>query len=146
MVHDRIPHQGELEDVVTLHPGLGDQLTDQVVDRLADHCGELRRPVLVHHDVGDPAHQVLTEPDLGVHPPGRGENGAGGEVTEMTGDGRGADVEGHAEHQIAESGPDPDHFSLVADRHRHLPLPLSERRLQPVQDRWVEPRAHQGRH
>ena len=97
-----------------------------------------RRPVFVHHDVGDPAHQVLAEADLGVHPTGRGENGAGGEVTEMPGDGRRADVEGHAEGQVAETGPDPDHFPLVADRHRHRPLPASEGRLQPVQDRWVD--------
>ena len=47
----------------------------------------------VHHHVRHPAHQVLAEADLRVHPPGRREDLAGGEVAEVAGDRGRADVD-----------------------------------------------------
>ena len=55
----------------------------------------------------------------------------------MAGDGRRAHVEGHSEGEIAEAGPDPDQIPVMADRHRHRPVPLSQDRLQLVKDRRV---------
>ena len=46
----------------------------------------------------------------------------------MSGDGRGADVEGDAQHQVAKTGPDGEHLPLMTNRDGHLPLSLAKKR------------------
>ena len=79
------------------------ELGEQPVERLADGDGHLAGPGVVHHRVADPAHQVLAEPDLGVHHPGAGEDRAVGEVREVARDRRGADVDRDPERLVVEA-------------------------------------------
>ena len=122
MVHDRIADQDHLEHlaaverapaVVISRPVVGgapigclvDQLTDQFVEGRPDRVGQLGPTVWVHHDVGDPAHEILTEADLGVHAAGAGQDLPGRQVAEVAGHRGRADVDGHAEGPVDETGP-----------------------------------------
>ena len=70
VMHDRVPHQADLEHIERVDRGRGPQLDDHRSQCLAHDCGELDLTTGIHHHVGDPAHQVLAEADLGVHPAG----------------------------------------------------------------------------
>ena len=69
-------------------------------------AGHLDRAAIVEHGERDPAHEVLAEADLRVHDTGRGEHVAPLEVRQVAGDGRRADVDGHAQGAILEARPD----------------------------------------
>ena len=79
---------------------------DEARDRLADGAGHRLGAALVEHRVRDAAHQVLAEPDLRVHHAVRGEDLAVGEIREVPGDRRRADVQRDAERPIVQPGPD----------------------------------------
>ena len=66
------------------------------------------RALGMHHHVRDPAHQVLAEADLRVHHAGAGEDRAVGQVREVAGDRRRADVDGDAVGRVVEARPDAD--------------------------------------
>ncbi len=66
MVHDRVADEDGVENVVAVDAALVADLRRQIVDRLANGLGHRLAAVRVHHDVGDPAHQVLAEADLRV--------------------------------------------------------------------------------
>ena len=68
--------------------------------------GHLPGAALVEHRVRDAAHQVLAEADLRVHHAVGGEDLAVGEVGEVAGDRRRADVERDAERPVVEPRPD----------------------------------------
>ena len=130
VMHDRVPHQADLEHVDRVDVGLGGQLDDHRGERLADDRGELGVAAGMHHHVGHPAHQVLAEADLRVHPAGRGEHLSGEQVAQVAGERGGADVEGHAVQPVAQARPDRDHVPPRPDRHRDAALATLERRLQ----------------
>ena len=67
VVHDRVRHQGDLENVFDLIRCLACKLHKQAVNRLANRAGQQLCPFWVHHHVGDAAHQILTVADLWVH-------------------------------------------------------------------------------
>ena len=90
----------------TSTPALEASPRDEARDRLADRPRHLDRAALVEHRVGDAAHEVLAEPDLRVHHAVGGEDLAVGEIREVPGDRRRADVERHAERAIVQPGPD----------------------------------------
>ena len=117
MVHDRISHEHQLEHLVALGLRLHAEVAQQAVQDLAHGVGQGHLATRVHHHVGDPAHQVLAEPDLGVHGAGRRQHRAGRQVAEVAGDGRGPHVDGHAEGTVAEAGPRGHHQAVVTDRH-----------------------------
>ncbi len=81
-------------------------------------AGELLVAARVHHHVRHPAHQVLAEADLRVHPPGRREHLAGGEVAQVAGDGGRADVDRRPHDALAVAGPHGDDHA-VAHGHGH---------------------------
>ena len=112
-----------------LDPGAGEQLTDQFVDRFAHGRRQLAITTGVHHHVRHPAHQVLAEADLRVHPPAAGEDVAAEQGAEVASDGRRADVDRDAVGLVDESRPDGDDLA-TADGHRRRAT--SER---PVDDR-----------
>ena len=86
----------------------GEQLADQLVERLADGGGELPITAGVHHHVRHAAHQVLAEADLRVHPSAAGDDVAAEQRTDVAGDRRRADVDGDAVGLVDEAGPDGD--------------------------------------
>ena len=129
-MHDRIAHDREFEDVLDLDAGSRRQTANQARDGLAHHPRHLRRPALVEHRVRDTAHEVLAESDLGVHHAVRGEDLAVGEIREVPGDRRRADVEGDPQGAIVEPGPDPADHVPVVDRHCDPVVARVERRLE----------------
>ena len=78
------------------------------VERLADGRGHLAGALGMHHRVRDAAHQVLAEADLRVHHAVAGEDGAVGQVGEVAGDRRRADVDRDAVGRLVEARPDAD--------------------------------------
>ncbi len=93
VMHDRVPDEHDLEDVLAVDPGVGDELADQLVERGTHRGGELALAAGVHHHVRHPAHQVLAEADLGVHPSHARQHLTGREVAEVPGDRGRADVD-----------------------------------------------------
>ena len=87
----------------------------------------------VHHHVRDPAHQVLAEPDLRVHEPGRGDHLAAREIAEVARDRGRADVDREAVGAIAKARPDADDPVARVDRDGDLPVALAQRLLQALQ-------------
>ncbi len=67
VVHDRVADEAQLEDVIPIDPGLGDQLFEQIVESVPHHFGESCGPVIVHHHVRNATHEILTKADLGIH-------------------------------------------------------------------------------
>ena len=116
VMHDRVADDRELEDLVALDARAHRQLGDEAVQRLADRGGHLAGALGMHHRVGDPAHQVLAEPDLRVHHAVAREDGAVREVGEVAGDRRRADVDRDAVRLVVEARPDPRHGPAVVDR------------------------------
>ncbi len=76
VMHDRVADDAEVEDVGRLDLGPQCQVRDEPVDGATDGPRHLGGPAFVEHRVADPAHEVLAEPDLGVHDPGRPEHRA----------------------------------------------------------------------
>ena len=101
-------------------------------------AGELLVAARVHHHVRHPAHQVLAEADLRVHPPGRREHLAGGEVAQVAGDGGRADVDRRPHDALAVPGPHGDDHA-VAHGHGHRRVVRAARRHRPG-DRAPAPR------
>ena len=125
VVHDWIPDQGHLEDVLPVDPGVGGELPDQFVDRLSHHPGHLGLTTGVHHHVGHPAHQIFAEADLRIHHAGAGFHFTAGEITQMGGHSRRAHIHRHPLDTFLELRPDRDNLPAPANRNRHLPLPLA---------------------
>ena len=130
VMHDRVPHQADLEHRRPGRRRPRRQLDDHRSQRLAHDGGELELATGIHHHVGDPAHQVLAEADLRVHPTGRGEHLAGEQVAQVAGERGGADVERHAVHPVAQPRPDRHHLATRPDRHCDTALAAFECRLQ----------------
>jgi hypothetical protein len=105
--------------------------------------GQPGRAPLIHHHVRHAAHQILAEADLGVHPPGRGEHGSGGQVAEMGRDGGRADVERHPEHEVAEAGPDRHDLPAMAHGDGDLPVSPPQGGLEFGHDVEIEPEVGQ---
>ena len=133
VVHDRVADDHDVENPISPDVDGGDQLADQLVDRLAHRSGELLVAALVHHHVGDTAHQVLAEADLRVHPPPAGEHVTAEQTAEVAGDGRRADVDRHPEGLVDVSRPD-----------RHDASVANGRRRRAAGDRRVDERQHLG--
>ena len=119
VVHYRVADEHQFDDLVPVGSSLLAERADQAVECGAHGHRELDLSTWVHHHVGDPAHQVLAEPDLWIHGARGGQHRTGGEVAEVSGDGRGADVDCDAQCPVTQAGPDGDHLVAVADRHGH---------------------------
>ena len=144
VMHDRVADDRDVEDLVAADAGVHRELGDQPVERLADGDRHLGRPLGMHHRVAHAAHQVLAEADLRVHHAVAGEDRAVGEVREVAGDRRRADVDRDAERPVVEAGPDRDDLGAVMDRHRHGVVALLERGLERADDAEVGPQVRQA--
>jgi hypothetical protein len=133
VVHDRIADEGQLQDLACVDPRLGRHLIDQHADRLAHRARHQGVAAWIHHDVADPAHQILTEADLRVHQAGRGQNLAARQVAQMGRDRGRADVDREAVGAIVEARPEGDDAIGRVHRDRDLPAALAERPLQALQ-------------
>ncbi len=119
VVHDRVPDQHELKQFLPCRPGGLTQFPQKRVECSTNGRRQLGFASRVHHHVGDPAHEVLTEPDLGVHGAAGGLNLAGCQVAEVSGDGCGAHVDCNPEGTVAQAFPDSDNSTSVPDGHGH---------------------------
>ncbi len=102
------------------------------VERLAYRRGHFLIAARIHHHIGDAAHQVLAEADLRVHQARRGDDIAIGEIGEMHGDRRRADIDGKSEGLVVEAGPQRDEAIAFAagariDGGGDLPFALAQR-------------------
>ncbi len=134
VVHDRVADQRELEDLHALDPGPHRERGDQPVECLAHGRGHLAGALGMHHRVRDAAHEVLAEADLRVHHAVAGEDRAVGQVRQVAGDGRRADVDRHPVGLLVQAGPDADDLASLVDRDGDPVLPLLERRLEVAHD------------
>ena len=85
-MHDRIANQCGIENMFSFHSGFPGDLADQRVDPLANRIGHLRSAVGIHHRVGNPAHQILAEPDLRIHHARRCKDRTGPQFTQVSRD------------------------------------------------------------
>ena len=143
VVHDRVADEHDLEKAVTRCVHRGEELADELVDGAADRHRQLRGTALVHHDVGDAAHEILAEADLRVHPAGRCDNVPGREITQVAGDGGRADVDRHPVGDVDVAGPGGDDRAgtavvLAAHRDRHRAAVGSEQLVDCCQHPVVE--------
>ena len=136
-MHDRIADQGHVEDLFRGDSALGRRFVEQLPDRGTHRGGHLPLPAGVHHHVGDPAHEVLSEPDLGVHRTGRSKDRAGGEVAQMRRDRGRADVHRRPVRPVPEAGPDRDEVAPAVHRGRHLPPAGAQGRLEGPEHREI---------
>ena len=119
VVHDRVADQHHLQHLISLGFPLEAEVGQQVVQGAADGGSQLGFATRVHHHVGDPAHEVLAEPDLRVHGSCCGQYGAGCQVAEVAGDRRGAHVHGHAQGTVPQARPDGYHAVAIPDSRCH---------------------------
>ncbi len=130
VMHDRVADDRDLEDLAGRDPALDGQTGDQLGQRAADRPGHLAGALGMHHRVGDPAHEVLAEPDLGVHHPVRGEDRTVRQIGQVAGDGGRSDVDGHAVGSVVEAGPDAADGPSIVDGHGHLVVARGQGRLE----------------
>ena len=142
-MHDRVADERDLEDVVARDARTLRELGRELREAAADGARELLLGAGVHHHVGDAAHQILAESDLRVHLSCRSEHVAGGEVAEVAGDRRRADVEGDPEHRLVEARPDAGDHRAVVHGDRDAPASPAQGLLQPRQDVRVALEPHQ---
>ena len=67
VVHDRVRYQGDFKNILDLIRRLACELHKEPIDGFTNGAGQQFGTLGVHHDVGDPAHQILAIADLGVH-------------------------------------------------------------------------------
>ena len=134
VVHDRVADDRQLEDLGPLDAGPHRQRGDEPVERLAHRGRHLAGALGMHHRVRDAAHEVLAEADLRVHDAVAGEDGAVGEVGEVTGDRRRTDVDGDAVGGLVEARPDADDLAALVDRDGDPVRALLEGRLERADD------------
>ena len=132
-MHDRVADEGQLEDLAGVDSRRGRHLIDQPADRLADRAGHQGVAAGIHHDVADPAHQILAEADLRVHQAGRGEHLTARQIAQVGRDRGRSDVDRKTVGAIMEARP--HRYDAVGrmDRDRDLPMALAERLLQALQ-------------
>ena len=128
-MHDRVPDERDLEDVVALDLCGGRELRRELREAPAHDLRELFLRSRVEHHVRHAAHQILAEADLRIHLAGGGEHLAGGEIAEVPRHGRRADVERDAVRAIVETGPDAGDRVAVVDGDRDRPVPGAQRGL-----------------
>ena len=136
-MHDRVADDRQLEDLGALDAGLVAERGEQAVERLAYRLGQLHLAARMHHHVAHAAHEVLAEADLRVHDPGTREHRAVGQVHEVAGDRRRADVDGDAERAVVEAGPDRDDVATAVDRDRDAVVARRQRALERADHREV---------
>ena len=87
VVHDRVADDHDVEHVRAVDAGRGARARRPLARAPARTAPVSSRGAAgVHHHVRHAAHQILAEPDLRVHDPGRREHLAGGEIAEVAGD------------------------------------------------------------
>ena len=67
MVHDRVAHHDHFKNFVWSDIGFVGQIVNQVIDCIANDCGEFLFAAFVHHHVRHATHEVFAEADLWVH-------------------------------------------------------------------------------
>jgi hypothetical protein len=95
VLHHRVAGDAGGDDVIPVHPGLVDQLLNDLVDRPPDGEHQLLQSVLVLVGMVDPGDHVLAKGYLGVLPGRRGYVRPILQADQLPHDGRGADVQGH---------------------------------------------------
>ena len=104
VMHDRIPDDHQVEHVRGIDRSRGDEFAREFVERGPDRRGQVLIAARVHHHVRDAAHEIFPEADLWVHPSRGTEHFARREIAQVTGDGRGTDVDGDAVDRVREPG------------------------------------------
>ena len=140
VVHHRVTDKNRIHDQILVNLGLGSDLGEQGIHALTHRAGHLLIAALVHHRIGNPAHQILTKADLWVHNTGRGDDFAADQIAQMRGNGGGAQINRQpVEGAFVIAWPDMHDLgrvALVAQMHRHgdLPFAFAQGRLQALQD------------
>ena len=67
MMHDRVAHERQAKDVLRVDGAVRYGSGHELVDGSAHLPGQFIAALRVHHDIGDPAHQVLAKADLRIH-------------------------------------------------------------------------------
>ena len=140
MMHDRVADQHRLDNVRRRCADFFSRLRGQGVDRLAHGLGQRCLAALIHHDIGDPRHQVFAKADLWVGGANRGQRAPGQQIDQMSGNGGRADIDGQAQKLVVQAGPQRgDECWLVRaiDRRCHLPVTLAQSGLKGGQEAGV---------
>ena len=105
-MHDGISHQHHLQNIRTRNIGQTRHFLRQLLQGSPDGCGHFDITTGIHHDIGNPAHQVFTEADLRVHQARRRNDFACREIGEMCRNGGGTNIDGESENRIVKARPD----------------------------------------
>ena len=135
MMHDGVAGERDVQDFVGSSTGRTCRLCDDLVEGAPDRGRQFRVSAGMHHDIRDPAHQILAEPDLRVHHPRRCHDLAARQIAEMGRDRGRADVDREAQRSLVKSRPETDESAVAANRGGDLPAPAPQARLQRSENR-----------
>ena len=98
----------------------------------------LLRAIFVHHDIGDAAHQVFAERNLGIHGGLGGQHLARAQVTQIDRHRRAADIHRQAIDTFGVPGSYVEHLLVIPDHAGQIPLALAQGQLQTAQGQQVD--------
>ena len=67
MMHDGVCSHRQGNNQLSINADFTSSFCDQFIDRGSHHRSHFPRTFRLHHDVGNPTHQILTKADLGIH-------------------------------------------------------------------------------
>ena len=132
MVHDRIARQCQLDNIGQFDLRFACDFRQQALQGFTHRAGEVFFATRIHHHIGDAAHQVFAKANLRVHQAAGGQHIAIGKITQMRGNGGGANIHCHAIGFFFISGINA-HNIMAAHGHSHLPLARAQHFLQASQ-------------
>ena len=138
MHHGGVADGNHLVDVARAQAHRVGGLCDQLIDRLDDGFVHLFGAIFVHHGIRDAAHQVFAKGDLRVHRRLSRQHHARAQVAQVGGHCRAADIDGDSVNALDIASLDVEHLSVVPHDHRHAPVALAQRQLQPAQGQHVD--------
>ena len=130
MVHDGVGDQAHFKNVFDRALCLLRELKEQLIQGITDGISHLSSPLGMHHDVGNPAHQIFPKTNLRIHDACRGKYCASIEITQVCRHGCRPNVHSDTPRLIVESGPDTDDGLLIMQGDGHAPFSFDKGPLQ----------------
>ena len=113
-MHDRVADKHNFNNVRGRDSPLTRRRGNELANHLARRPGHFSGAILVQHGVRDSTHQVLAEANLGVHPPDRGNNFTGFEVSQVNRNRRRTQINSSTIEFIDIARPQPDNSTVAA--------------------------------
>ena len=143
MMHDRIGNQSNSNHILGHCTDLGGALVNKLTECFPDNPCHIGFSTGVHHDIGYPAHQILSEADLRIHDAVGGQHIACHQVTQVCSDRGRAYINSNAQCLFCKAWPYSDDIMVLCNSDGNLPVILTQCLLQRGQDRWFHGKVSQ---